>query len=412
LKSICVSVAEGVDHIEAMLRKQLIAAIGKEVTPVDFNNYMHFHNMKLFKAQYQPKLFAYAIRRPDHYPEGLVTIESQQADGTLAQPIQTIVASSPARRPMYFSLDASTRVAFMGQRAIHGFIMHQFSGNIGQSLTLIARARQFSSFVILVGRIASAELFEPKLGLIVQNKDMVKLPLILETIPTPKEFRDAIESLSPEQQRFAKAFRSMQLESTLFGIAIIQIKPQLEKVLKLPDDSLTKEIALSEDLLNLFIEYQIPVDLLSYNGDENATVERKIETVRGYVRRMQELIKGCKEKQLREEEEKQAFRRAQEEAERIKLEISRDEECEMRYEKCEECKICDDAPMKSRKSSLKPSSGGAMSHGAMKKMAAPSLPCKPSLSRSSSPLLHHHHHNHLLLPNLQSLQPQLLFLLL
>ncbi|CAE8626603.1 unnamed protein product [Polarella glacialis] len=38
------------------------------------------------------------------------------------------------------------------------------------------------------------------------------------TIPTPKEFKDAIESLSPEQQSFAKAFRAMQLESTLFGI--------------------------------------------------------------------------------------------------------------------------------------------------------------------------------------------------
>jgi hypothetical protein len=36
--------------------------------------------------------------------------------------------------------------------------------------------------------------------------DEVTIPLLLEQIPTPKEFRDAIESLSPEQQRFAKAF--------------------------------------------------------------------------------------------------------------------------------------------------------------------------------------------------------------
>ncbi len=63
------------------------------------------------------------------------------------------------------------------------------------------------------------------------NKDEVSIPLLLKQFPTPKEFRDAIESLSPEQQRFAKAFRSMQLESTLFGVCIIQIKPQLEKVL-------------------------------------------------------------------------------------------------------------------------------------------------------------------------------------
>jgi len=37
--------------------------------------------------------------------------------------------------------------------------------------------------------------------LIVKDKDELILPLLLETIPTPKEFKDAIESLSPEQQR-------------------------------------------------------------------------------------------------------------------------------------------------------------------------------------------------------------------
>ena len=31
-------------------------------------------------------------------------------------------------------------------------------------------------------------------------------------------------SLSPEQQAFAKAFRAMQLESTLFGVLVVQIK--------------------------------------------------------------------------------------------------------------------------------------------------------------------------------------------
>ena len=44
-----------------------------------------------------------------------------------------------------------------------------------------------------------------------------------------KEFKEAISSISPEQQRFAKAYRKMQLSSTLFAIAVVQIKPQLEK---------------------------------------------------------------------------------------------------------------------------------------------------------------------------------------
>ncbi len=72
--------------------------------------------------------------------------------------------------------------------------------------------------------------------MIVRNKDEFTLPLDLETIPTPKEFKDAISSLSPEQQDFCKAFRGMQLESTLFGVAVIQIQPQLEKLLGLPEN--------------------------------------------------------------------------------------------------------------------------------------------------------------------------------
>jgi hypothetical protein len=38
-------------------------------------------------------------------------------------------------------------------------------------------------------------------------------------IPSAQEFADAIQSLSEEQQRFAKHFRSMQLSSTLFAVA-------------------------------------------------------------------------------------------------------------------------------------------------------------------------------------------------
>ncbi len=107
------------------------------------------------------------------------------------------------------------QVTFNGDRFLHGWVSHQFSGQSGASLQLVARARQFSSYIVLVGSIGSAELFMPKYGIIVQNKDELLLPLLLETIPTPKEFRDAIESLSPEQQRFAKAFRAMQLERSV-----------------------------------------------------------------------------------------------------------------------------------------------------------------------------------------------------
>lgn len=49
----------------------------------------------------------------------------------------------------------------------------------------------------------------------------------------------------------------MQLASTMFGVVVLQVKPQLEKVLKLPADSLSKEIRLTQDLLELFMKYQV-----------------------------------------------------------------------------------------------------------------------------------------------------------
>lgn len=74
-------------------------------------------------------------------------------------------------------------------------------------LNIVARARQFSVYIVVLGKIASADVFDPKYAFICQNKDEFKIPLLFEHIPPPKAFRDAISSLSPEQQRFAQAYR-------------------------------------------------------------------------------------------------------------------------------------------------------------------------------------------------------------
>jgi len=152
----------------------------------------------------------------------------------------------------------------------------------------------------VVGKIISADKFDPKCAIIIKDKDELKIPLDMNTIPTPKEFRDAIESLSPEQQRFARAIRSMQLASTLFGIVVIQIKPQLEKLLKIPHDSLSKEIKLTQDLMDLFITYQIPSDLLSFGGEASASKLEKLNKVKSHVQAMQTMIQTERLKQLTE----------------------------------------------------------------------------------------------------------------
>lgn len=303
---------DAVDYVEHMLYNQLVTAIGKEVQPVDFAEYMNFHARKLFKPEYLPKGFCYAIRRPDHYPEGTLSIETNENSSGNKLPLLTTVRASVATSPMFFAINAATKISFFGQRYLHGCVLHRFSNQGTPDVSLVSRARQFSSFILLVGTILSKDEFKPTYATIIQNKDELIIPLLLETLPTPKEFADAIESLSPEQQRFCKAFRSMQLASSLFAVTIIQIKPQLEKVLNLPDDSLTKEIRLTQDLMEMFIKYQIPSDLLSFEGAPTMGVQEKLAAVKINVQAIQSMIESAKQQELKEAAE-----------ERVKLELSR-----------------------------------------------------------------------------------------
>ena len=261
LKEVSNRYLECLDYIEDMLRQQLVRAIGKVVTPEDFSQYMNYHNRKLFCDNYQPRAFCYSVRRSDtHSPEGTVSIEETRYDSPsshISTVVNSISGEAAGIRPMRFALNAHTMVTFGGDRHLHAWLCHSFSGVASSLLALKCCARQFSCYIVMVGRISSATMFEPKYAAIVQNKDELNIPLDLEQIPTPKQFRDAIESLSPEQQRFAKAYRAMQLESTLFGVCIIQIKPHLEKLLNLLPNSLTKEIELTQKLMNLFMDYQV-----------------------------------------------------------------------------------------------------------------------------------------------------------
>ena len=291
---------QSVDMIESLLRHQLISAIGKEISAADFTEYMIFHERKLFNRDVAPRSLSYAVRCPDHCPEGNITVEMVDRAGQMAQPIHTHVRCMESLPPLQFALDAATTVQLQGPRFIHGYVSHRFSTSSGSSYSLVARARQFSSFILMVGKLGGADLFLPKQAIIVENKDVLKLPLIFDVIPTAKEFKAAISSLSAEMQRFSKAYRSMQLEGSMFAVVLIQIKPQLEAVLNLPPDSLLKEIALSEDVKNLFVEYQIPSDLLSYDGEEASSVREKVAVVREQVSAMKEMIAKMKKKDLDE----------------------------------------------------------------------------------------------------------------
>jgi hypothetical protein len=296
------------EAVENMIWGQMRQSIGKHLQPSHFDEFFRSYVKKLFDTKFVPESFTYAVRRSDHYPDGYVSLETESLTSESPNiPITTITRKLEETQRMSIPLNAAVNIKFCGSRFLHGWVIHSFDGEEQSNTNLVARARQFSSFVLIVGTIAGKNEFDPKHALILQNKDEVVIPLLLEAMPTPKAFADAIESLSPEQQQFAKSFRAMQLESSVLGICVIQLKPQLEAVLALPADSLTKEIRLTQDILSLFIDYQIPPDIISSDLEENATVKQKVDRVRMNVDVIHSLIDDAKKKELEEAKRKAEF---------------------------------------------------------------------------------------------------------
>ena len=296
--------SNGINDIEAMLTNQLTAAIGKTISADDFNEYTCAQMGKvLFKEEYAPVPFSYSVRRPNHSPDGIISIERTDDTGK-AHPIVTSACrvSAPSSG-MRLPISAATSVGLTGDIYLHGWLNHQFGASSNGPFELTARARQFSCFMLCIGKIGQGT-FEAQDAIILQNKDELMIPLLLNQLPSPKEFKDAIVSLSPEQRRFAEALRAMQLQSSVFGVCCIQLKPQLEMLLGLPPDALTKEVKMTQNLLELFIDYQIPSDLLSYDGASDLTVVEKVDTVKKHTASVLEMIESIKVKDLKEAERK------------------------------------------------------------------------------------------------------------
>ena len=285
--------ADSVNYVESMLETQLISAVGKRLTTDDFAAFIRYHEAKLLSPP--PKPFSHAIRgRPEKTPVGLLSIESEYKESIYSHSRVVNVDSTYS-----IPLNAATSLDLEGNQVLHGWINHRF-GPRRDRYNLVARARQFSSFILIIGTMTSQLTLEPKDAIIVQNKDELLIPLLLNELPTAKEFKDAIKSLSAKQQQFARAFRSMQLASSVFGVCVVQIKPQLETLLGLPFNALDKEMQLTQDLMELFVDYQVPSDLLSYNGvTGNVANEDKVSNVKQNVKSVMDVIDGEKEKQMK-----------------------------------------------------------------------------------------------------------------
>merc|ERR1719305_1669335 len=229
-----------------MMYAQLRDAVGKELTPQDFEAYMVSHERKLFKPCYRPAPLTYAVRRSaTAFPDGSLSLEDSER-APVAALSRRVDVPGDEPRAVRLPLGAATIVECQGETYAHAYTARTFAG--------------------------------PR--------------------PAPKQFRDAIESLSPEQQDFCRAFRAMQLASSLFGILVVQVKPQLEAVLNLLAGALTKEIELSSQLMDLLQTYSVPTDVLSFEGEEALSSSDKVAAVREHASTIGKMVADARERDL------------------------------------------------------------------------------------------------------------------
>ena len=162
----------------------------------------------------------------------------------------------------------------------------------------------------------------------------------------------------------------------MFAIAVIQVKPQLERVLNLPLDSLTKEIELTQDLLKLFQEYQTSADLLSFDKDliefEGVDGEVKvpdmIKAVRSNADKVMAMIKKEQDKQIEREKAHQAYEQAKADAEYARVRAEEEQSISRRLKdtgslgiEVQSNVVYSLPPKKSKRTSMMPNFGNMMS---------------------------------------------------
>ena len=256
------------------------------------------HERKLFKPCYRPAPLTYAVRRSaTAFPDGSLSLEDSDR-APVAALSRRVDVPGDEPRAVRLPLGAATIIECQGETYAHAYTARTFAGARPAPLQLVASARQFSSWILVLGTVTAVDEFTPAHAIVVSNKDEIIIPLLLDPLPAPKQFRDAIESLSPEQQDFCRAFRAMQLASSLFGILVVQVKPQLEAVLNLPAGALTKEIELSSQLMDFLQTYSVPTDVLSFEGEEALAAAEKVSAVRAHASTIGKMVADARERDL------------------------------------------------------------------------------------------------------------------
>ena len=159
------------DYIENYLKKKLIDAIGRSVTPVDFGNYMNFHCKKRFLPPYAPKPFSYIIRKKGSDADGTISIEDLEGNS-----VQTFCDTRPTVTPLTFQLNSAVSVKLRGEQHCHFWFRSQFADATSENFLRI-RGRSYGVTLVVAGKMMSSDRLQPEIAILVTNGCSIEIPV-------------------------------------------------------------------------------------------------------------------------------------------------------------------------------------------------------------------------------------------
>ena len=149
--------------------------------------------------------FCYTIWRPGHDPDAILAIECISNTTDAIKSIETIVQtiSGESAQSIFISIIGTMSIEMKGPCFLHGWIQNCFATSDQGQFNLIAKACQFSNFILLVDVMAGPEKFNPKEEIILQNKDKVLISHLLIELPKPRSSRMPLFHLAQSRNVFS-----------------------------------------------------------------------------------------------------------------------------------------------------------------------------------------------------------------
>lgn len=274
-----------IEKVKQTMRKGVESAIGVEVTSQNIETYSQFYFSHLLPKQFHANVFSLPVRsKSSSDVEGIVSIYAVPHDNSKPVMISTYtrLMQNLSPQPRIYS-EGQVIANFTGDIFLHGWHRSIF-GKDQSSYVLHGNSKHFGVYLVFLVGFLDDNKIDMKHGLVIRNQEWFEVALEVITLPSIQQFKDATISMSEEQTAFLQSVRQMQLEESMFGILLIDVKSHLQKLFDIPVEILAKDTSLLTNLLEFLVDFQLSSDFLL--NVEKKSRKENLESIRSELSKL------------------------------------------------------------------------------------------------------------------------------